>query len=86
MKKSKDPRRAFFITAASLLLIGGIVLTSNTLKRSGEDSRSLATGKAAGGSNAAAKPAVSRKERQDPGVIRYRSQDDGQRGGGTGAE
>ena len=77
MKKSKDPRRAIFITAASLLLIGGIVLTSNTPKRSGEDSRSLATGKAAGGSNAAAETADSRKERQDPGVIRYRSLEDG---------
>lgn len=78
MKKSKDPRRAIFIAAASLLLIGGIVLTSTTLKKPGEGFRSLAEGKTADGANAAKEPAVSKKERQDPGVIRYRSQDDGQ--------
>lgn len=78
MKKSNDPRRALFITAASILLIGGIALISTAPKRAVGDSGTLAEGKTQGTSRAAAERDVSKAERQEPGVIRYRSQDDGQ--------
>ncbi|QTN32357.1 S8 family serine peptidase [Akkermansiaceae bacterium] len=79
MKKSNNPRRAPYIIAAIALIVCGIILTGNALKRTSADSASFP---AKGEAEAPAKAgdeiaAASKKERQAEEKIRFKNQDDG---------